>query len=193
MEKSITKDAMTCSVESKKEMLLKAIAGSRWNFECYDKDGNLKWEELDRPNIITDEGFNALLNIMFHGATQITTWYIVPVETDTTAATTMTYAVPGFTEWDGYSEVARQEFVAAAASSQSITNSANKATYTSTESKTLYGGALVGGGTAAYTISDTEGGGTLFCYSKFSSGKPVENTDTFKIYCTISIANAQDF
>jgi len=30
----------------------------------------------------------------------------------------------------------------------------------------------------------------LFCYSKFSAGKPVENTDTFKIYCTISIANA---
>ena len=192
MEKSITKDAMTCSVESKKEMLLKAIAGSRWNFECYDKDGNLKWEELDRPNIITDEGFNALLNIMFHGATQITTWYIVPVETDTTAATTMTYAVPVFTEWDGYSELTRQEFVEAASTAKSITNSANKATYTSTETKTLYGGALVGGGTHASTISDTAGGGTLFCYAKFSAGKAVENTDTFKIYCTISIANAQD-
>jgi len=189
-EKSGARDSMSASVESQRDMILRAIAGSRWNFECYDKDGNLKWEELDRPNIITDEGFNALLNIMFHGATQITTWYIVAVETDTTAATTMTYAVPVFTEWDGYSELTRQAFVEAAASSQSITNSANKAVYTSTETKTLYGGALVGGGTAADTISDTAGGGTLFCYSKFSSGKPVENTDTFKIYCTISIANA---
>ena len=189
-EKSGAKDTMACSVESQREMLCKAIAGSRWNFECYRKDGTLRWAELDRPNIITDEGFNAWLNIMFHGATQITTWYIFPVETDTTAATTMTYAVPVFTEWDGYSELTRQAFVEAESTAKSTTNSANKATYTSTETKTLYGGALVGGGTAADTISDTAGGGTLFCYSKFSAGKPVENTDTFKIYSTISVANA---
>jgi hypothetical protein len=189
-EKSGAKDIMGAGVESKREMLLRAIAGSRWNFECYDKYGNLKWAELDRPNIITNEGLNAWLDIMFHEATQIATWYIFPVETDTTAAVTMTYAVPVFTEWDGYSEATRQAFVEAAASSQSITNSASKAVYTSTEAKTLYGGALVGGGTDADTKNDTAGGGTLFCYSKFSAGKPVENTDTFKIYCTISIANA---
>ena len=189
-EKSGAKDIMGACVESQREMLLRAIAGSRWNFECYDKHGNLKWAELDRPNIITNEGFNAWLDIMFHGATQITAWYIFPVETDTTAAVTMTYAVPVFTEWDGYSEATRQAFDEAAASSQSITNSASKAVYTSSETKTLYGGALVGGGTDADTKNDTAGGGTLFCYSKFSVGKPVENTDTFKIYCTISIANA---
>jgi hypothetical protein len=189
-EKSGAIDTMGASVESQRDMILKAIAGSRWNFECYDKDGNLKWAELDRPNIITTEGFNAWLNIMFNGATQITTWYIIPVETDTTAAAGMTYAVPVFTEWDGYSELTRQEFVEAESTTKSITNSANKATYTSTEDKTLYGGALVGGGTDADTINDTEGGGTLFCYSKFSSGKPVENTDTFKIYCTITVDNA---
>ena len=190
MEKVRTKDIMAGSVEAQKGMLTKALAGSLWNFECYDKDGNLKWGEYDVHNTITNEGLDAWLNIMFHGATQITTWYIIPVETDTTATTALTYAVPGFTEWDGYSEVARQEFVAAAASSQVITNSANKATYTSTEDKTLYGGALVGGGTGASTISDTAGGGTLFCYAKISAGKAVENTDTFKIYSTISVANA---
>ena len=133
-EKSGAIDTMGASVESKREMILKAIAGSRWNFECYDKDGNLKWEELDRPNIITDEGFNAWLNIMFHGATPITTWYIIPVETDTTAATTMTNSC--------------------LVSSEYPSHSVNKATYTSTETKTLYGGALVGGGTHASTISD---------------------------------------
>lgn len=120
-EKSGAIDTMGASVESKREMILKAIAGSRWNFECYDKDGNLKWAELDRPNTITNEGLNAWLNIMFHGAIQITTWYIVPVETDTTAATTMTYAVPVFTEWDGYSEATRQEFVEAESTAKSIT------------------------------------------------------------------------
>jgi len=189
-EKSGAKATMGASVESQRDIILRAIAGSRWNFECYRKDGTLRWAELDRPNIITNEGLNAWLNIMFHGATQITTWYIFPVETDTAAAGTMTYAVPVFTEWDGYSELTRQEFVEAESTAQSLTNSASKAVYTSTETKTLYGGALVGGGTDADTISDTAGGGTLFCYAKFSAGKPVEATDTFKISSTISIANA---
>jgi len=190
MEKVGFGDIMTASVESQKNLLSGFLIGSTWDFECHDKDGNLKWEERNRPNIVTNQGLNSLLDIMFHAATQITTWYIAPVETDTTAADTMTYAVPAYTEWDGYTEAARQAFVGAAASLQSITNSANKATFTSNETKTLYGACLVGGGTDAATMADTGGGGTLFCYSKFSSSKAVEATDTFKVTVTITAAHA---
>lgn len=160
-----------------------------WDFECYDKDGNLKWEERNRPNIITTEGLNSLLDVYLRNQTQITAWYIAPVETDTVAALTMTYAVPVFTEWDGYSEGTRQAFTGAAASGGIMTNTASKATFTSGETKTLYGAALFGGGTDANTKNDTAGGGTLFCYSKFSGSKSVENTDTFKVTLTVTIAN----
>ena len=190
MENGIVSDKIEGSVVSARDMLNDVFAKTTWDFECYDKNGKLKWAELQRPNIVTHQGLDAMLDIMFHGSTQITTWYIAPVETDTTAAATMTYAVPTYTEWDGYTEAARQAFVEAAASSQSITNSANKATFTSSESKTLYGACLVGGGTDAATMADTAGGGTLFCYSKFSSGKAVENTDTFKVTVTITLAHA---
>lgn len=183
-------DKVEGQVESARNLLSGFLIGTKWDFECYDKDGNLKWAEYQRPNIVTNQGLNSILDIMFHGSTQITTWYVAPVETDTTAADTMTYAVPSYTEWDGYTEAARQAYVEAAASSQSITNSANKATFTSSETKTLYGAALVGGGTDAATMSDTAGGGTLFCYSKFSSSKAVESGDTFKITITISAAHA---
>ena len=44
-EKSGAIDTMGASVESKRDMILRAIAGSRWNFECYAKVGNSKWEE----------------------------------------------------------------------------------------------------------------------------------------------------
>ena len=184
------KDTVHCNVESSRGVHDTIGIHSVWNFECYDKNGNLKWTDYERPNIVTHEGLDDMLTVYLDNGTQSATWYVGLVNTNTAAAATMTYAVPVFTEWDGYSELTRQEFVAAESTAKSITNSANKAVYTSTETKTLYGGALVGGGTAADTISDTAGGGTLFCYSKFSAGKPVENTDTFKIYSTISVANA---
>lgn len=160
-----------------------------WDFECFDKNGNLKWQELQRPNIITTQGLNNLLDVYLDAGTQITSWYVFPVETNTTAALTMTYATPVFTEWDGYSETTRQAFNPAAASGGVMTNSAGKATFTSGETATLYGAALVGGGTDADNINDTAGGGILFCYSKFSSSKAVESGDTFKVTLTVTIAN----
>ena len=161
-----------------------------WDFECFDKNGNLKWQELDRPNIITTQGLNSLLDIYLDAGTQITAWYVGPIETDTTAAITMTYAVPVFTEWDGYTEAARQAYDPAAASGGVITNSASKATFTASEDKTLYGAALFGGGTDAATMQDVAGGGTLFCYSKFATSRAVESGDTFKVTITVTIVNS---
>lgn len=190
MERMGFGDTAIANIEATRGLSSLFSIGTKWDFECYDKDGNLKWGERNRPNIVTHEGLDALLNIMFNASTQITTWYVAPVETDTAAAATMTYASPVFTESTAYTEANRQEYVEAAASSQSITNSANKATFTCNATKTFYGAALFGGGTDANTKGDTAGGGTLFCYSKFSSGKAVESGDTFKITITITAAHA---
>lgn len=183
-------DIIEGSLELKRNLAHGFMVGSVWDFECYDKDGNLKWEEKNRPNIVTHEGLDFLLNVMFHETAAIATWYIAPVETDTAAAATMTYAVPAYTESTAYTEANRQAFNEAAASSQAITNSANKATFTINATKTFYGACLVGGGTGGSTKGDTAGGGTLFCYSKFSSSKAVESADTFKITVTITAAHA---
>ena len=182
-------DAMKASLDRKGGLASRIKIGSVWEVECRDKDGNLKWREVNH-NLCTDEGLNALLDIMFHADTQITTWYIFPFENDHTPAAGNTYATPGCTECTAYDEATRQEFVEAAASGKSLTNSANKATFTISDTKTIYGCALVGGGGAASTKVDTAGGGTLFCLSQFSEGsRNVVDDDTLNVTVTITVAD----
>lgn len=164
----------------KERFLVKSI----WDWELVRDDKVIdQWRE---SNICTDEGLNALLDIMFHAATQLTTWYILIFESDTTPAAGTTYATPIFTECTAYAEGTREEFIEAAASSKSITNSANKAEFTINATKTIYGAALVAGGTDANTKGNTAGGGTMYCASKFASSKAVENLDVLKVTVTLT-------
>lgn len=166
---------------------LKIPIGTLWEFEHFRK-GKLidQWEQ---GNVNTNEGLNAFLDIMFHGATQIATWYMAVFEDDYTPLVTNTYAVPGYTECIAYAPATRPEFVEAAASGKVLTNSANKASFTFNATKTIYGASLVGGGSAATTKADTAGGGTLFASSKFGTSKSVVDTDVLLVSCTITLAD----
>lgn len=156
-----------------------------FDIECRDKYGNLKWREVIKNKVVY-EGLNSILNIMFHNSTQISTWYVAIFENDHTPASTDTYAEPGYTECStGYDETQRPEYVEAAASGQSITNSANKAVFTMNCVKTIYGASLVGGVGTTNKGGTTEAG-TLFCSSKFASGKPVVDDDVLNITYTIN-------
>ena len=159
---------------------------SVWNFECYDKNGNLKWADYNRPNIVTHEGLDDLLSVYLDNGTQSATWYVGLVNTNTAAAATMTYATPVFTEDTDYDEATRPAFDGTV-SSQAITNSASKATFTiTTGGQTLYGCFLTNGNTKG----DTAGGKKLFCYALFSSGRTVEAGDTMKCCTTVTAAHA---
>lgn len=162
--------------------------GGFWDVVCRDKNGKVKWHEHVH-NLVTNEGLDHILDVILHAATQITTWYVAVFESDTTILATHTYAVPGFTESTAYDEATRQAYVEAAASSQSITNSANKATITCSATKTMYGCGLVGGGSAATTKDDQAGGGTLLCAVQFSTSRAVVDDDTLEITYTISAAD----
>lgn len=162
--------------------------GGYWDVVCRDENGVEKWAEHVH-NLVTNQGLNHILNVVLHGTTPITAWYVAVFESDTTILATHTYAVPGYTESTAYDEATRQAYTEAAASSQSITNSANKATLTISATKTMYGAALVGGGSAATTKADTAGGGTLLCAVKFSTARSVVDGDTLEITYTISAAD----
>jgi hypothetical protein len=162
--------------------------GGIFTAECYGPDGVKKWEE-SAHNLVTTEGIAHVLNALLHGSTQITTWYVVPFENDHTPAAGNTYAVPGYTECTAYDEIARQAYNEAEAAAGSVTNSANKATFTISDTKTIYGAALVGGGTDADTKSDTAGGGTLLCLATFASSRSVADDDTLQITYTFSAAD----
>lgn len=161
---------------------------AHWEWEQF-RDGKLidGWEY---DNVCTAEGLNAMLDIMFHADTQITAWYVEIFETNTTPADGTTYAVPVYTPSTAYDEATRPAYTEAAASSKSITNSANKAVFTINDTKTIYGASLVGGGTAATTKGDAVGGGTLFSGSKFAAAKAVVAADVLNVTITITLADS---
>jgi len=180
------------SVETPRILRPRFLVESIWDVEHWRK-GQLLSQSRDH-NICTDEGLNKLLNVMFGGAgsgnTQITTWYVLIFESDTTPAAGTTYATPVFTESTAYDEANRPAFVESNASAKSTDNSASKATFTISSTKTIYGAALVGGGTDADTKDDQAGGGTLYCASKFGASKSVVDDDVLNVTITLTAADA---
>jgi len=161
----------------------------RFDIEVLDEQGNLI-SKSSADNVLTAEGLNSILNVYLHGATQITTWYCIIFETDTTPSDATTYAVPVFTEWTAYDEATRPEYVEAASVAKSVTNSANKATFTASDTKTLYGAAIVGGGSDPTVKGNVLGGGTMPCAGKFGAQQPVVDNNVINLTYTITAADA---
>lgn len=149
---------------------------------------------FDAPNMVTNEGKNSLLNIMFHGTSQIGTWHLAPIKGQggTGVAVTDTYTnLPSSNDWtesEDYDETLRQDFVEGAAGSQQISNSGNKAQFTIDATVTLEGIMCVGNAT---TGADTKGdnaasAAVLFATALFSANVDAEDDDVLKVTYTIS-------
>lgn len=158
-----------------------------WGWE-HIRDG-VVIDQWDYDNVCSDEGLNHMLDVTFHGSTQISPWYVEIFESDTTPDGNTTYAVPVYTPSTAYDEATRPEYVEAAAATKVTTNSANKAVFTISATKTIYGAALVGGGAAASTKGNTAGGGTLFSAGKFSSAKNVVDNDVLNVTISVTLAD----
>ncbi len=139
-------------------------------------------------NLVTDEGFDYLLNSSLHGTAAISDWYFAPWSTNTAADVGHTYAVPVNTEaTTDINEALRQAWGEGASSSQSITN-ASAATITATGAVTIYGIGIVGGGSVPTTKGDVGGGGTLFSTALFGAGKVLATSETLDLTYTVSKA-----
>lgn len=143
-------------------------------------------DEFEDDNLVVNEGLNNLLSVYFAGGTQITTWYIGLFEGNYTPVATVTAATidTAATECDAYDEATRQEYQEAAPASQSITNSANRATFTFNATKTIYGAFIVSSSVKSGT------GGTLFAAARFSTSKAVVDDDQLLLTYTFSAASA---
>lgn len=174
-------------VEIKKRLSINSI----WDVECRDKDGNLKWHEV-RENLVTNQGLQTLLDVMFLAGTQIVVadWLVALTEDGDSATSASTYAVPVYTECTAYAGN-RKAYVGVRAS-QTITNNASKAVFTMNATKSLLGGALVGGAAAELdTPGDVAGANCiLYCSIDFTALKPVVNTDVVSITITLTAADA---
>lgn len=126
-------------------------------------------DEFSDHNMVVNQGLNSLLNVYLNGATQLGSWFLGLFEGNYTPVATVTAAtiVSASTECITYDESTRPQFQPAAAASQSITNSANRATYTFNQVKTIYGGFLIS------SSAKSGASGTLFSAARFSSSKQV--------------------
>jgi hypothetical protein len=158
--------------------------GALWTWERLSPSGQVI--EVQRAhNLAPVAGRNKLLDILFHGATQIDPWYILLFGNDYTPVDGDTYAVPGFTEFTNYTEANRQEFAEAAALLGVVSNSGSRAIFTISGESVIYGSALVGGGASASTKGDTAGGGTLV--SSVKMGTPGLYTAGEAVRVTVNI------
>jgi len=154
--------------------------GGYFTVTCKGPDGRVKWVEVAH-NLVTNVGLNHILDVILHAETQITTWCVGLKNAGSVAAADTLASHGAWTENSNYTGD-RKEYVEAAASSQSITNSANKASFAiDTNSQTIAGAFLCSAATGT--------SGTLLCAADFASAKSADNGDTLEVTYTVSAAD----
>jgi len=135
------------------------------------------------PNGIVDEGMNHLLDVGFHGSSQVGTWYIGLVDnsgwTEFNDADTLS-SHAGWSENTDYTESNRVEWDENAASSRSIANT------TTADFSINASGNLKGIFVSSNNVKATGNTGTLWSTAAFSSVVATANGDTLKVTYTIS-------
>jgi hypothetical protein len=149
------------------------------------KRGDKIIDEWEDHNIVVNQGLNAILNVMFNGATQIGTWYVGIFEGNYTPVATVTAATiaSASTESTAYTSATRPEYVDATSSAQSMTNSASRASFVFNATKTIYGAFLISDSTKSGTS------GTLFSAARFGSSKSVVTDDELLLTYTFNASS----
>ena len=150
--------------------------------EHRDIDGELKGV-YEFPNGIVDEGLNSILDVQFHAASQITTWYIGLVDNSGWTAfadADVLGSHAGWVENTDFSEGNRVTYVEDAAASRSITNT------TTADFSVNATGNIKGIFVSSNNVKSTGNTGTLWSTAAFSSVVAVSNGDTLKVTYTVS-------
>lgn len=177
--------AITKSLESGESATAKGV----YTMQCFDKDGNLKWE-AECPNLVVNGGLQDMNNKYFLGSSYTATWYIGLYgagASNTPAATDTMSSHAGWTEETGYSQSTRPacSFGTPTTANPSVaTNSGSPAVFSINATATI-GGAFL-------TSNNTKGGstGTLYSASDFTSpgDRSVVSGDTLNVTYTLSLA-----
>lgn len=148
---------------------------------CFDRDGNVKWEDEAR-NLVTTAGKNDLLDKYLKGSAYTAAWFVGLIDLTSysaIAAADTAASHAGWIEATAYSESTRPALTLGTVAAGSVDNSASKATFSINATKTIKG---------AFTISNsTKGGttGTLYNAALFSGGdRAVNNGDTLAVQAT---------
>ena len=166
----------------------KVKAGGVFTVQCFDKDGQLKWEAKEH-NLVVNVGLKDMNDKYFSGSSYTAAWYIglygAAASNDPAAGDTMS-SHAGWTEVTAYSQATRPQAVFGAATTADpsvISNTSSVAVY-SINGTTTVGGAFL-------TSDNTKGGttGILFSASDFQSpgDRSVASGDTLNVTYQFSL------
>lgn len=153
--------------------------------ECFDRAGHLKWRE-EIPNVVVNVGLDDVLDKYFKGSTYTASHFVGLTDgTPNPAAADTMLSHATWVEVVAYSEATRQALTLGTVASQSVDNSASKASFS------INGAATIGG--AFVTTNNTKSGttGTLYGVAAFTGGdRTVANGDTVNVTVTLTAASA---
>jgi len=152
--------------------------------ECFDNKGKLKWSE-EIKNITVNTGLDDILTQYWKGSAYTAAHYMGLTDgTPTIAAADTMASHAGWAEVTGYSETVRQTLTLGSVASQSVDNSASKATFSVNATVTI-GGSFI-------TTSNTKGGttGTLIGGAAFTADRAAASGDTINVTATLTNASA---
>lgn len=160
-------------------------AGGVFHFKCYDKDGNLKWEDWAH-NLVVNEGLQDMNTKYFKGVTYSAAWYLGLVNNSPSpsyAAGDTLASHAGWSETTGYSGNRKAVTFGSAslADPSVISNTASPATFSINTTVTVAGAFLAS--------VDTGTSGILFSVSTFQSpgARSVVSGDTLSVTYQFSL------
>lgn len=156
--------------------------GQYYKVECFDKNGNLKWED-GFENLVVTVGRNHYLDATLKTGVASPLWY-VGLKNATVAVAADTMSAKGFTELVPYSNATRPQFVTGTIASGSVDNSASKAVFNINATATIDGAFLVNNNTKSGTT------GILLGAGEFAASRSVLSGDTLNVTVTCSITSA---
>jgi hypothetical protein len=187
-EKASSSDAIGSQLVLGSAAESRAQGGGVFHFKCYDKDGNLKWEDSAK-NLVVNVGLADMNDKYFSGSGYSATWYLGLVDNSPSpsyaAGDTMS-SHAGWAENTDYTQANRPTVTfgsATVADPSVIDNSGAVDVFTMNASVTIAGAFL--------TSDDTKGGtsGILFSASTFQTpgARTVVSGDTLNVTYEFSL------
>jgi hypothetical protein len=188
-DKTTSTDQMTAGLVMGTQSGEKAAATGVYTIQCFDAQGNLKWE-AESKNLVVNVGLQDMNAKYFTGSAYTATWFIGLYgagASNTPAASDTMSSHAGWTENTDYSNATRPvcTFAAPTTANPSVaTNSASPASFTINATSTVGGAFLVSNSTKGGTT------GTLYSAADFSApgDRSVASSDILNVTYTLSLA-----
>lgn len=184
LDKAKPADSVAANITKNSDFGGSVTTGGIYTVECYDANGNLKWED-EFHNLVTNVGLKDINEKYLSGSAYTAAWYIGLVNATPTFAGGDTAAShAGWTENTAYTQTTRPplSFGASTTANPSVIT-ATAAVFTMNATATIAGAFVISNNTKAGTT------GTLFSEGTFTGGsKSVASGDTLNITYSLSTA-----